>query len=154
MIPNYRFFRRDRVRNGRNGGGVGIYVRTDLKPQKISLRSAPNLEFIAVELLMKKEKMSVASVYKPPQMDSVAFLADLTDILAELRAKHPKTFLLGDINIDSLAPEFDAVSRALTPLGFRQMIREPTHLRRCTCQRMVWTVLLPGSGLQSRRIMH
>ncbi len=66
VIPNYRLFRRDRIRNDRNGGGVGICARTDLKPRKISLRSAQNLEFIAVQLLMKKEKIAVASVNKPP----------------------------------------------------------------------------------------
>ncbi len=130
-IPNYRFFRRDRLKNGRNGGGVGVYARTELNPRKLNVKSAPSLEFVAVEITARKKKMIVVSVYKPPRQDCAEFVSDLTDILAELQAKCQTVAVLGDFNIDGLAPEFQNINRVLSPLLFRQLIQEPTHLRRC-----------------------
>ncbi|MCP3662464.1 MAG: endonuclease/exonuclease/phosphatase family protein, partial [Gammaproteobacteria bacterium] len=131
-VPNYRLFRRDRPKNGRSGGGVAVFARDEFKPRKVNFKSAPNLEFIAVELTSKKKKkFIVCSVYKPPKINNNDFIGDLTDVLAELQATCLDIVLLGDFNIDGLSPDSDAVNVSMAPLNFRQLIQEPTHLGRC-----------------------
>ena len=47
-VEGYDFFRRDRV-NSQCGGGVALYVRSDLMPRKLAPRRTPaGLELVAV----------------------------------------------------------------------------------------------------------
>ncbi|MCP3665623.1 MAG: hypothetical protein GY696_24515 [Gammaproteobacteria bacterium] len=133
-VPNYSFFRRDRPRNGRNGGGVGLYILDCLKPKRISLRTVPNLEILAVELTSRRKRIIVASVYKPPSLDNDAFVSDFTDAVSELRAKSTDLVLMGDTNIDALSEESHLLNQSLAAFNIQQIIHEPTHLQRCLDQ--------------------
>ena len=65
QIQNYSIRRKDR---NRHGGGVCIYVRTDLAFNPLDQLSHDNLEATWIELLLPKTKPIVCGVvYRPPQ---------------------------------------------------------------------------------------
>ena len=65
QIQNYNIRRKDR---NRHGGGVCIYVRTDLALNPLGQLSHDNLEATWIELLFPKTKPIVCGVvYRPPQ---------------------------------------------------------------------------------------
>ncbi len=130
-VPNYSFFRRDRPKNGRNGGGVGLYILNSLKPKRIKLLSAPNLELIAAEIMIRGRNMIVASVYNPPRVTKAEFVSDFTDAIAELQGRSKYLVIMGDTNIDGLSPQFDELKHGLVPFNMSQVIQEPTHLGHC-----------------------
>ena len=50
-IPGYELIRKDRVRNGRNGGGVCFYVRCNLNYKIRDDLSSENLELLVVRII-------------------------------------------------------------------------------------------------------
>jgi len=49
-LPGYELIRKDRVRNGRNGGGVCFYVRCNLNYKIRDDLSSENLELLVLEI--------------------------------------------------------------------------------------------------------
>ena len=49
-LPGYELIRKDRVRNGRNGGGVFFYVRCNLNYKIRDDLSSENLELFVLEI--------------------------------------------------------------------------------------------------------
>ena len=50
-LPGYELIRKDRVRNGRNGGGVCFYVRCNLNYKIRDDLSSENLELLVVRII-------------------------------------------------------------------------------------------------------
>ena len=65
-IPNYTIARRDRLR--RQGGGVAILVRNDIKFDIIDLCSSINTDDEAITILLKnsQDSISISTIYIPP----------------------------------------------------------------------------------------
>ena len=75
-IPNYTIARRDRLR--RQGGGVAILVRTDIKFDIIDLRSTLNSDNEAITVLLKnsQDSISISTIYIPPASTTNTALLD------------------------------------------------------------------------------
>jgi len=67
-LPGYDVVREDRESNGRNGGGVCIYVSSNINFQLRADLSPNNLECLTVEISKPRSKPYLVSTrYRPPQ---------------------------------------------------------------------------------------
>ncbi|MCP3661954.1 MAG: hypothetical protein GY696_05560, partial [Gammaproteobacteria bacterium] len=130
-VENYSLFRKDRIKNGRNGGGVGLYVRESLQPRRLSIRAASNLEMIAVEVWFGRKRIIVVSVYNPPSANTEDFMSDFLDSIAEIRCKSSDFYILGDTNLDSQSPSYGRLLQSLRTFQTAQLIQVPTHNGNC-----------------------
>ena len=67
-LPGYDVVRKDHESNGRNGGGVCIYIRSNINFQLRADLSPNNLEYLTVEISKPHSKPFLVSTwYRPPQ---------------------------------------------------------------------------------------
>ena len=94
-IPNYTIARRDRLR--RQGGGVAILVRNDIKFDIIDPCSTLNTDNEAITILLKnsQDSISISTIYIPPAstintalLDNIKKTADNIIIIRDMNAKH------------------------------------------------------------------
>ena len=100
-MENYILLRNDRM--GKNGGGVAIYIRSDLQPKIISHSPSQysfRPEFLFVEIRCKMQKCLLGVVYKPP---NIGHLQDIETVLHNLLPFYEHVILLGDFNTNLLS---------------------------------------------------
>ena len=94
-IPNYTIARRDRLR--RQGGGVAILVRNDIKFDIIDPCSTLNTDNEAITILLRnsQDSISISTIYIPPAstistalLDNIKKTADNIIITGDMNAKH------------------------------------------------------------------
>ena len=94
-IPNYTIARRDRLR--RQGGGVAILVRNDIKFDIIDPCSTLNTDNEAITILLRnsQDSICISTIYIPPAstintalLDNIKKTADNIIITGDLNAKH------------------------------------------------------------------
>lgn len=125
-IPNYQFFRKDRV--GR-GGGVAAYVKTNYVVDVISFDFAVNaqLEFLIFRIKIANKIYAFADFYRPPSINFNTLKTDFDNILSHIYPTVDEIFCLGDFNINLLN-----LNNPLTSLfdayNFVQVIEEPTRI--------------------------
>jgi hypothetical protein len=103
---NYTIFRRDRVNNGRHGGGVLLAVNDTIKAfQRHNLLCDHEILFVNI-ILSKNRNITVGVFYMPPNSDNCP-LVSLQSALDELRNSNGNTIsellIIGDFNL----PDFD-----------------------------------------------
>ena len=129
-IPGYSVIRCDR---NRHGGGVLLYIRSDLP---IILTSPHHsLELLLVDIRLRQGNMLIGLFYRPPSAP-VSIIDDLDTALSDI---HPtrlrSTVLLGDFNINLMSatphtnPCFLPMRDLPGKFNFTQVVTEPT---RCT----------------------
>ena len=100
-IPGFELLRKDR---NSNGGGILVYVNTDL----ISMRRIENndLEVLWLQVCPFKSKrpMLFGGVYRPPNSNAHHDIK-LADNIEKAYLLNLETIVLGDFNIDYLKPE-------------------------------------------------
>ena len=106
-IPGYTLYRNDRV--GKRGGGVGIYIRSDLQSKIIS-NSNPNYcrkpEYLLAEIVLEKKKILLGVVYRPPK---IGRLNDIDEVIASTRHKYDHIIITGDFNANLNANNNDSI---------------------------------------------
>ena len=93
-IPAYSCICRDRHRHG---GGIILYLRSDICI--LSSSSHPSMELLFVNLQLKQGTLVVGLYYRPPS--DINFLPLLDLALQDLHPSHP-VVLLGDFNVNLL----------------------------------------------------
>ncbi len=112
-LSGYRFIRNDRTvfsRPDTAGGGVGLYVKNNLRHSIVAQSVGLGIEYIFIEINGIGKKILVGLIYRPPNtsivyrgIDAGNFgLFELEKILADLMPKYEQTYLFGDFNIDIL----------------------------------------------------
>lgn len=84
--------------HGRNGGGVCIYVRTNINFQILADLSPSNIECIAIDITRPQSKPFLVSTwYRPPQSfpDLSLVFERVSD---KIYAENLELYLLGDLN--------------------------------------------------------
>ena len=129
-IPGYEIFRRDR---DRHGGGILIFVKSDLCPSPITYSSrcfSTNLEFFQLTVEFYKSKFCIAVFYRPPSSD-VDYFDTFCNIVENLDIVNFSNFILvGDFNIDYLSAShhlFPRLKCLCELLSLHQVVTEPTH---------------------------
>ena len=126
-VDDYRLYRRDR---NSHGGGILFYVlasiphrlRHDLEHQGAASRG---IEHLVLELRLKKEKMFVILVYRPPRVSVDALTETLHQVIDRCLIECKTLFIMGDVNVDCLGDKH-ALSDFFHVFDLVNVIRGPT----------------------------
>ena len=130
-LDNYIFVRKDR--ETRIGGGVGCFIREDIKWQRrIDLESA-GLETLWLEIFVKNSKsLLICILYRPPNSSKHLhkdFESILQDMLSTGVCEDKETILLGDLNVDYLRQQNNKeIKHIINVNGLKQIIKAPTRI--------------------------
>ena len=106
-IPGFEIVRKDRKINGRNGGGVCIYVRTNLNYRIRNDLDNDLLECLFVEISNPRSTpFLVGTWYRPPSSPPNLF-SEFENVIAKIDAENKELYLLINCN---LLPEAIAVN--------------------------------------------
>ena len=95
-IPGYTIF--EKSRENRNGGGILLYIKSNLNPVQISKPLIANVDALYVLLKGKNgAKLAIVLLYRPPAQ-SVQTDRDIYDQISELSDVHD-AIILGDLNL-------------------------------------------------------
>ena len=131
-LPGYGVVRKDRESNSRNGGGVCIYVRSNINFQLRADLSPNNLECLTVEISKPRSKPFLVSTwYRPPQSSPDLF-STFERIIDKIDAENLELYLMGDLNCNLLSEVVSNNSSHLLNIidiyGLTQLITEPTRV--------------------------
>ena len=131
-IPGFEIVRKDRRVNGRKGGGVCIYLRTNLNYRIRDDLINDDLECLIVEISKPRSSVFlVGTWYRPPNSPPERF-NEFENVIDKIDAESKELYILGDVNCN-LLPEASAhISSHLTNIfdiyGLSQLITEPTRV--------------------------
>ena len=92
-----------KTRKERRGGGVGLYIDKGTKYNRLEdldKLELKNLEIIGVRLLIKRQEVTLVSVYRAPDSKPDETIRELTCLLSKLT--NTKSIIMGDLNINLL----------------------------------------------------
>ena len=123
---------KDRESNGKNGGGVCIYIRSNINFQLRADLSPNNLEFLTVEITRPRSKPFLVSTwYRPPQSSPDLF-STFERIFDNIDAENLELYLMGVLNCNLLSEVVNNNSSHLLNIidiyGLTQLITESTRL--------------------------
>ena len=129
-IPNYNVIRRDR---NRRGGGVAIYIKSDLTVSERNDLVPNDLEMICIELKYTCTKPLILCAWYRPPNSVIETLNSYENFLVKLDSEDKEIILLGDLNCDyHYATNQESHSDNLKFLNslynLEQMIEEPTRI--------------------------
>jgi hypothetical protein len=130
---------------------VALYINSYLKPKRVSEGIAENLELVAAKFNLNRSMCLIVSMYRPPNCHVTTFIENLTNFISIHRAKKDHTLIMvGDTNLCALQNEFSPLQTINTTFKMKQVIDEPTHLRRLIDQIFVPTdTVIISSGLNA-----
>jgi len=143
-LPGYHNLLYKLRRNNVQGGGVGIYIKSNLNYNvnvKSSIFVDRIFESFLVDISIKNKKVTVGSIYRPsvnhptlnPNQQFEQFLDLFNNLLSDLSDGNEDVYLLGDFNIDLLKINTCSKARQYVDTffsyGYLQTITKPT---RCT----------------------
>jgi len=104
QIDDYNFFSCPR-QNAKRGGGVGIYVKSNMKCTKIDLFSeiTSTVEHIWLELDVNTyQTVVVGCLYRPPDFNMNLFIDEIQTIISKIYTQYSnkKIVIVGDFNIN------------------------------------------------------
>ena len=129
-IKGFNLFRQDRTENG---GGVALYIRSDLIPRRVVIQNlSPHLELVAAMFKYRNRYLFATSACRPPNQPAAArdeTLDSLADFLAGLGDNGVKNLLFGgDLNFDALdVPYFRPVQEILDEFNLIEGVDFVTH---------------------------
>ena len=134
IIPGYEFLRKDRKTG--SGGGVGIFIRTELNYKRRRDLEEDDIESIFIEIFPKNSKsFVVGTIYRPPDSSkhlSKNFDTVLSNLLKDMDSTRKEIIILGDINVDYLKTTHQSIKDAFILNGFSQLINAPTRVTETT----------------------
>ena len=102
-LPGYDVVRKDRKSNGRNGGGVCIYVRSNNNFQLRADLSPNNLECLTVEISKPRSKPFLVSTWYRPLQSSPDLFSTFERIIDKIDAENLELYLMRDLNCNLLS---------------------------------------------------
>ena len=101
-VTGYRMYRKDR---NTHGGGVMVFIRSDIPSRNVKDMAHPNVESLAIEHTVNKTKWVLHAVYRPPSGNATRFRDYMSIILDTSLTRADNILLAGDLNLDALLPE-------------------------------------------------
>ena len=123
---------KDRESNGKNGGGVCIYIRSNINFQLRADLSPNNLEFLTVEITRPRSKPFLVSTwYRPPQSSPDLF-STFERIFDNIDAENLELYLMVVLNCNLLSEVVNNNSSHLLNIidiyGLTQLTTESTRV--------------------------
>ena len=126
-VPGYRLHRKD---HQSNSGGLLMLVSEDLpqrRRQDLEATQAVSgrVELLVIEIMFRKEKWLLFSVYKQPQVRN-SCIRNICDFLVDKGCQETKNlFIFGDFNID-MSCKSNCLNDLFDVLGVKNMVYSPT----------------------------
>lgn len=127
-IDGYKFVRCDRETRG---GGVGLYLKSNLRYEVVKIGCLESLEQLWVKLTVSKKQTVVGVLYRAPNKNILDFLSNFEDTVSDIFPRCNEVICGGDINIDML----DLSNRktllfteCFESFNFKQVINNPTRV--------------------------
>ena len=142
-IPGYHEpVRRDRVNNGRNGGGVLIYIANNLVFHHKEHLQENNFEHIWVDVRVNDNVFAINALYRPPnesQNEHQIFLETAHNILSNMNSYNAANYkiIASDLNFGNTyckypilnpKPLDSEAADLFASFGFQQLIDIPTRV--------------------------
>ena len=137
-ISGYSFI--SNVRQHKLGGGVGLFIKTDLQfklRNDLQSTNSKLYESIFVEIIQNNGKnIIVGCVYKPPDTSVTEFNNSIKIILSKISSENKLSYLIGDfninfLNVDSHQPTDDFIN-LMTSSSLYPLISKPTCITSST----------------------
>ena len=100
-MPSYKFIRKDR---NKFGDGIVFHITDQLPSRTIKIENPSNIEILIIEITIRKYKILVERIYKPPNLSENDFTIYLETIISKLSNKYEKLILMGDFNMTTINP--------------------------------------------------
>ena len=97
-IQGYNFIRIDR--DAERGGGIGIYIKNNIKYKVIPIRG--NIEQLCVSFSLYKKTFALRVLYKSPDFNCINFLSNIESTVQNELLLYVYLVALGDFNINQL----------------------------------------------------
>ncbi|XP_066929954.1 uncharacterized protein [Clytia hemisphaerica] len=134
-IQGYDFIYKTRDKG--TGGGVGVYIKSNLNYDIRKDLEHSEIESICIEIKPNKSRSWLFNtIYRPP--DSSKYLSKnfqqlLTNIIDSMYNEKKETIIMGDINVNYLSKDDHKVLKELFLLnGYNQLIKEATRITETT----------------------
>ena len=106
-LPGFNLYRHDRI--GKKGGGVGIFVRSNLSVTRLATSppaycSRPEYLIVSVSD-GNSAKLLLCVVYRPPK---IGFISDLENDLIRFLPSFKNVVIMGDFNSDMCIDSYDS----------------------------------------------
>ena len=102
-LSGYDVVRLDRKVNGRNGGGVCMYIRSNLNFRVREDLAHNDLEILIIEISNPRSRpFLVGTWYRPPSSSQQLFTL-FEEIIDKIDAENFELYLLGDLNCNLLS---------------------------------------------------
>ena len=119
-MPGYKFVRKSR---NRFGGGIAFYNNDQLPSRTIKIENSSDIEILTIEIIIRKNKILVAWIYKPPNLSGNDFTINLESIISKLSNSYEKLIFMGDFNMTSCDP---ILSQFLDTFALSPLNTDPT----------------------------
>ena len=132
-ISGYESIRSDRSTNGRSGGGVCFFIRSEINYSVRSDLICEHLESLTVEIKKPRSRpFAVMTWYRPPDSSIDLFKPFSEELIGKLDSENIEYYVLGDLNCNMAAPKFDNSTNILSNIaevyGLDQLITENTRI--------------------------
>ena len=115
------------IRSNQVGGGVSVYVKSNIYSIRRPDLEVRCTESVWVELIIKNKRILYGTFYRPP--NSTPETWDLLEHSVDLAYNTGIDYIIitGDLNEDQLNPNNIRIKNIIMKYGFEQLIEEPTH---------------------------
>ena len=130
-VVGYNIIRCDRLANGRSGGGICFYIRSNINYLLREDLVMDHLEMLSIEVRKLSTKPFVITTWYRPPNSSVDLFSHLDILLRKLDTENIEHYLMGDINCYLLSDNNANVNALLNvsdvyTCSLKQLITEPT----------------------------
>jgi len=131
-IPGFEIARKDRQTNGRKGGGVCFYLRSNLNYKVREDLQSDRLECLTVEISKPDSRLFLVSTwYRPPNSPPDLF-NEFENLIGKTDSLNLELYLVGDMNTNMLPGAVDVNSPRLHNIcdiyRLNQLITEPARV--------------------------
>ena len=102
-IPGYDVVRRNRQHHGRNGGGVCLYVKSNLNFKIRDDLANKDLELIFVQISNPRSRPFLVGTWYRPPSSALHLFPLFQEIIDKIDTENSELYLLGDLNCDLLS---------------------------------------------------
>ena len=130
-LPGFEVVRKDRSVNGRSGGGVCIYLRSNINYQIRNDLCDDRHECVVIEIIRPHSRPFIVSTwYKPPNSPQDIF-RQFESSIDKVDSEQKDFYLLGDLNCNlhnGSNHNSSTLTNILDIYGLSQLISEPTRI--------------------------
>ena len=123
-VDNFKFWRKDR---NSHGGGIAVYLRSQIAGDRKPNFEFNSIESIALEVILNNQKFLFLGTYKSPSIKDQIFQDQSCSVLDSVITRYDNLFFLGDLNFDMLNNSKCQVLRDVCDIfDLENLVTQPT----------------------------